>query len=448
MTKITLSFLNRLKPSAKDQFFRDSGLQGFGVKLTPKGRIAFFAEARIRGGQTRRKTLGQHPATSIQDAKDKALEFLRQAQAGVDPVVMERKATAKKQALSKTVEDVFQDYLGARSLKARTLRDYRSTFGLVFSSWRSKAIREVTRKDAEDLFTETSKNRGMTTASKATRIMSAVFNFAMADEVDGERLLTENPFDVIKQKKLLRTPKARDHYLSSHDIGRLVTFFENEMDWGARQVKGVKPQGINYVMLLMATGLRRSEATGLRWENVDWEAKTFFVKDTKNGTDHHVPMSTLVEWILRKQQKAAGGSQWVFPANSASGHMEEPKSQIAKITKATGVKFTSHDLRRTFATHAMSNGANYEMIRQALNHKSGGGITSQYIIRQVDTLRPVFEAVADGYHAAYNPDWKTDLAAEQAEGAYYARLAREREAPTEDDDPFTRDDRPEAQKVR
>lgn len=117
-----------------------------------------------------------------------------------------------------------------------------------------------------------------------------------------------------------------------------------------------------------------------------------------------------------------------------------------KDNQGNGVKFSSHDLRRTFATHALANGANYEIIRQALNHQSGGTVTGQYIIRQVDTLRPVFESVADGYHTAYNPDWKTDLAAEQAEDAYYARQARESDTPAEDEDSFTRDERPAAQR--
>ena len=44
-----------------------------------------------------------------------------------------------------------------------------------------------------------------------------------------------------------------------------------------------------------------------------------------------------------------------------------------------------------------------------LHHKSGGGVTSQYIITQVETLRPVFQAVAEGYEEYYDPDWKSDL---------------------------------------
>lgn len=421
MKSITTSFLNSLKPSERDQFIRDSKLQGFGVKVTPSGRISFFAEARVRGGPTRRKTLGQHPATPLSDARERAMEFLRKAQAGIDPVKAARAEKAKQEALSKNVWEIFSSYLEARPLAPKTLNDYQSTFRLIFLPWAKLPIRSVTRAEVEKLFHETSKNRGMASANKASRMMSAVFNFAMADDVDGERLIAENPFDVLKQKKLKRALKPREHFLPAQDVNTLIMFFHDQIDWGGKATNGVTPQGINYIMLLLSTGLRRSEGASLRWEDVDWQSKTFVVRDTKNGTNHHVPMSTLTEWVLKKQLKVAESSRWVFPSNSASGHIEEPKSQIAAITKATGIKFTPHDLRRTFATHAEANGAEFELIRKALNHKSGGTITSKYIIRQVETLRPVFEAVSDAYHTAYDPDWKTDRLAEQAELEHYTK---------------------------
>jgi integrase len=94
--------------------------------------------------------------------------------------------------------------------------------------------------------------------------------------------------------------------------------------------------------------------------------------------------------------------------------MTEPKSQLKKIAEATGIKFGFHDLRRTFATHAEANGVAFELIKRALNHKSRS-VTEGYIITQIDTLRPVFDAVADGYHRYYDPDREHEALVEQAE---------------------------------
>ena len=85
------------------------------------------------------------------------------------------------------------------------------------------------------------------------------------------------------------------------------------MDWPDGRKHGVTKQGIHYVMLLMTTGLRRAEAFGLMWEDVDFDRKLFKVRDTKNGTDHVIPMSTSVEWTMKQQKEYVGDTPWVFP---------------------------------------------------------------------------------------------------------------------------------------
>jgi hypothetical protein len=35
-------------------------------------------------------------------------------------------------------------------------------------------------------------------------------------------------------------------------------------------------------------------------------------------------------------------------------------------------------------------------------------VTSQYIITQVETLRPVFQVVANGHHTYHDPNWWID----------------------------------------
>ncbi len=59
-------------------------------------------------------------------------------------------------------------------------------------------------------------------------------------------------------------------------------------------------------------------------------------------------------------------------------------------------------------SNAQARGMDYELIRRALNHSSGGGVTSQYIITQVETLRAVFQAVVVGYHTYHDSTWRID----------------------------------------
>ena len=124
--------------------------------------------------------------------------------------------------------------------------------------------------------------------------------------------------------------------------------------------------------LLLLTGMRKSEAMSLRWEDVNYSKGYLVLHDTKNGTEHYVPISSATKWILGLQKKSAGKSPWVFPSrHDPDKHMTEPKSQLAAIRKMVGFNFTFHDLRRTFATHADIHGVPFELIQRALNHSSG-----------------------------------------------------------------------------
>lgn len=419
MAKITQKLVSSLKPKTKARFIRDDVLTGFGVKVSATGRKSFIVEGRIRGGRTRRITLGQDPAMSLSAAKELAREYIQLMQRGEDPVATKKKALAKEEALGKTVGNVFDAYITARDLKSKTKQDYTNAFKRYFADWKDRPIREITRQDAEDRFVALRDGSGLATAAKSFRIISAVFKFALADEVDGERLITENPADVIKQKGYKRTVKRRTRFLEDDEIAKLIHFDLTVKDWPETPTHGITDQGINFTMLLLYSGLRRSEGLRLRWQDINWTKKHLVVHDTKNKTDHYIPLSRLITGTLKRQQQyleriGKEASPWVFPAIRGEGHMTEPKSQLKKIAEATGIKFGFHDLRRTFATHAEANGVAFELIKRALNHKSRS-VTEGYIITQIDTLRPVFDAVADGYHRYYDPDWEHEALVEQAE---------------------------------
>jgi integrase len=174
---------------------------------------------------------------------------------------------------------------------------------------------------------------------------------------------------------------------------------------------GITDQGRNFIQLLLLTGLRKSEALQLKWENVNWARRYLVLHDTKNGRDHFVPLTASTRLVLKRQKTASAdrSSPYVFPSRHDDHQpMTEPKSQLAAICKATGLKFTLHDLRRTFATHASAFGMSHDIIKRALNHKSGD-VTEGYIVPQIDAIRPVFEKVAEGFFDYSHPGLREEL---------------------------------------
>jgi integrase len=410
--RITKKLLENLgNDTGKDVFYRDSELPGFGIKVTPIGRISFIAEGRIKGGKSKRVTLGHFPVLKLDEAREEARASLLTMSKGDDPVELARearedksRALAKQEALSVTLETVFKDFLKARSHKPGTRKDYENTMENCFSDWLKQPVRSITRKDVENRFYKikegvksSSATDGKAQAAKAMRVLSAVLNHAKGDEIDGERLIIENPCDVLKDKRVDRRIKPRKRYLEKEELKSVAEELSHVHHPSYRKQKKriTNPSIADYLVLLLFTGLRRNEAASLEWRNVDMDNEFFTIEDTKNHETHIVPMSppvrAMFEHRIGDEKKH---EKWVFPAKRGDSHLIEPRKQIERIAEITGVKFTSHDLRRTFATVAESYGLDYQTIKRTLNHKSQD-ITERYIQTRADKMRHAFNAIAE-----------------------------------------------------
>jgi len=146
--------------------------------------------------------------------------------------------------------------------------------------------------------------------------------------------------------------------------------------------------------LVLLTGLRREEAATLKWEDVDLAAKTFTVVKTKNNESHTLPLSDfLYDLMSTRHQKKI--NDYVFPGTGAAGHIIEPRKQMANVTKASGIHFTVHDLRRTFITIAESLDISAYSLKRLMNHKMTNDVTAGYIIADVERLRKPMELITE-----------------------------------------------------
>ena len=396
--KITQSLVKQLentgKPKTKGKYY-DQSLSGFLVVHYTSGRTAFCVRTRIKGKDTL-QTIGKHPALSVQEARDKARVALSAMFDGINPKQEQARQEQHSRAMSVTLRHQLEKYLKARNLK--TEKDYRNCLENYMSKWMDKPVRSLSRMEYEEAYLDVKTNVSQATATKMNRYLSAVLNWTMADEVQGERLLKENVTDVIKEKRYSTAVKPKEDYLEATEVEKLLDYLTWHREHPQWTPDGVTDRGAAFVLLLLYTGLRKTEALSLRWENIDFESLVFTVQETKNNIEHYVPMSNpvlAVLWRLAGNEKPLEG--WVFPSATKSGHWANPSKTIANIAKASGVDFRLHDLRRTFATHARILGMDYDLIRRSMNHKSGGHITDKYIVERIELIRPVFDKIAEGF---------------------------------------------------
>jgi integrase len=150
------------------------------------------------------------------------------------------------------------------------------------------------------------------------------------------------------------------------------------------------PDAVAALRLIALTGLRREEAVGLRWNELDISGHCLRLSATKTGKSVRPvgsPALALLQGLKRKSDV------WVFPNETAAdaerkdqegAKSADLKKQIALLFNMAGLDDArSHDLRRTFASAAADEGYSDATIAALLGH-SQRNVTARHYIRRPD----------------------------------------------------------------
>ncbi|MCD6047127.1 MAG: putative phage-related integrase [Gammaproteobacteria bacterium] len=387
-----LSIPKQLQPGRTEQKrYYDDKLKGFGVRVTSGGTKAFFIEKLING-QLKRITLGQYPAITTEQARKEAQKTLGKIATGIDPVA-EKKAQKVK---SITLEQAFNDYLAARkSLKPTTVIDYQRVLKQVVPDWLNKPLLHISRDLIVKRHSQHGENHSQARANLAMRLIRAIFNFAMNEyhSDSGKAIILENPVARLSHTRAWYRIERRQTVIKHHE---LAAWYQGLIRLSEKRAIENAELWQDYFLLILFTGLRRSEAASLKWENVDLKSKSFTLLDTKNRDSHTLPMSDFLFDLFIRRRQANPKSEFVFPAeNSSRGHIVEPRKAMLKVAELSNVEFTVHDLRRTFITTAESLDISAYALKRLLNHKMANDVTSGYIITDVERLRKPMQEITD-----------------------------------------------------
>jgi integrase/recombinase XerD len=129
--------------------------------------------------------------------------------------------------------------------------------------------------------------------------------------------------------------------------------------------------------LLYATGMRVSELVALPAAAIRPNTLMLAVRG-KGGKERLVPLTDAAKDAVAAWREMLAGVQaqpspWLFPAESAAGHL--PRQVFARDLKAVagraGVgadRVSPHVLRHAFASHLLQNGADLRVVQQLLGH--------------------------------------------------------------------------------
>jgi integrase len=289
----------------------------------------------------------------------------------------ERKA---KRAAAMTVKEAFDDFFDRRSLAVNSLGSYSRTRDLYLKDWLAKPIGEITRQMVLDRHRKISQDNGPATANGVFRHFRAVRNLTEATHGD----LPPNPVAILSQARAWNPERRRRNIIPPHGMPRWWAAVHQEDDLVR-----------DFLLVALFSGMRRSEVAGLRWDYIDLEGGLLRLPTTKNGDPLELPLSYFLCNLLLSRRDNDPEGEWVFPGRGATGHIVEAKSICSRVAKASGIRFSMHDLRRTFITIAESLDTPFFALKRLINHRTDSDITGGYIVLGTERLRRPVECIAE-----------------------------------------------------
>jgi integrase len=327
----------------------DKGHEGLRLRITPAGTKTWALACRDPLGRMRRFGLGSHPKLGIAAARDEARKQWAAVRGGADPVEEARRT----RAIGKDARDGIGT-LGAlvtlygekQGKDQKRWAECKRRIESVFAKQLGKPLATMTRTDLQ-LAADNWKSEQ--SAAAAVRYLRPILKWAAGREYVARDLATLTP---------PATVRRRDRVLTRDELSRLLPFLAASDSPYAAAMR-----------LMLLTAVRREEAAGTAWRDVNFDAATLTLADTKNGKPHMVPLSRQALALLANlRPKTAKPADLVFQARGGGRLANWGKAGVSIQAASKTSGWTRHDLRRTAATLMGEMGELPHVIEAALNH--------------------------------------------------------------------------------
>lgn len=376
MRQLTPKTIEALPPAQGKRYeVRDVLIPGLHVRVSASGSKVFYLFKRV-DHRMRRIKIGSWHVLSLKDAREKAREILRSIELGE----YDKKEPEEERVL--TLAEVVPQFIDLYA-RPRT-RDWRGSEIVLqkFSSLYDRPINQIKRSDIVRVLDGLVGSGTPTRANRALSAIKKLMNWC----IDRGTIETSP----VAHLKMPTKEVARDRVLSTDEL---------RLCWQMAETEGFPFAPC--VQLLLLTGQRRGEVSGMRWSELDFENAIWTIpaRRAKNGSAHMVPLAPLALGVIRAVPRFLD-SDFVFTTTgrTAISGFGRLKRRLDAAFGPEAEDWRVHDLRRTVATNMAILKVQPQVIEAVLNHKSGlvSGVAAIYNRHSyLDEKREALEAWAN-----------------------------------------------------
>ncbi|ENI4128611.1 tyrosine-type recombinase/integrase [Vibrio fluvialis] len=357
------------KPKEKEYSLVDG--QGLKLRVLPSGskqwQLNYY---RPTNGKRANLNLGRYPDVSLVQARKSALEARELIAQRIDPREhKEQKLQEHKAIHEHTFLNVSKEWFEIK--KHDVTPDYavdiwRSLDLHIFPSLADTPVKQITAPQVIELLRPIEAKGSLETVKRLIQRLNEVMGYAA-----NCGFIQANPLSGIR--KAFKKPKKENMAaLAPTELPELM---------GAIANASIKRTTRCLIEWQLHTMTRPSEASGARWEEIEWEEKIWTIpaERMKKRREHRIPLTEQMLALLEVMKPISGHREFIFPSD------RDPKkpcnSQTANMAlKRMGFagRLVSHGLRSLASTTLNEQGFDRDLIEASLAHVDDNQVRSAY----------------------------------------------------------------------
>jgi integrase len=409
---LTDELVRRLKPAPRGKRYEviDNVVTGLLVRVSTgnlgKTTKSFLVRSRVPGNidfskrkattdpsrvNPTRRSLGLAGRLTVEQARATARRHFELISQGRDPRQVEQAELAERKAAERRqvrFAGVLEEWIKERVSTFRRRRQVTNECrNMLLPVLGERPLAQITTNDCRALVLDIAA-RSRFQAKAALRSLKTIFTWGIES---GRYGLEVSPCHRIKAQKLIGTLNHRQRLLDDREIQCL---------W--RATSELSDMERDYFRVLLMTGARRGDVSGMRAREIDWNRELWTIRQErfKTGQTHILPLSDELIGILKKRPCGTGNNDWLFSVDDSG---ERPmvgfhhavtrlRRGMKKIDPEVAVDWVVHDFRRTVRSRLASLGISATVAEYVIGHKPKGIIGTYNLHRYEKETRAALGA--------------------------------------------------------